>query len=49
MLERNFSVFTSSPFALTMVALSILVIVSSVVVDSRRRTQGKGVSSVAAR
>lgn len=39
MLEQNFSVFTSSPFALAMVALSIAVIVSSVMSYSRRRSQ----------
>lgn len=49
MLERNFSVFTSSPFAMLMIVLSIVVIVSSVVVDSRRRARGRGVASIAAR
>lgn len=45
MLEQNFSVFTSSPFALVMIALSVLVIASSVVVDSRRRVQARLLSS----
>lgn len=49
MLERNFSVFATSPFALTMVALSVLVISSSVVMDSRRRSQGKSVAPATAR
>lgn len=48
MLERNFSVFTSSPSAMTMIALSIIVIVSSVIVDSRRRAKDAEASTAAA-